>query len=263
MQQITLLIFAAWGYESQCFFRSMIHTMPEQPPETIGGGRNHRRSTISTISHDFRWSIVSTATVIGDRLHSHFVSTMALCSCVLTMFYLLMNCFPYSGFMAMSLVPGLTEESAGTYAGILSSSFMVGRAISSYPWGKIADVYGRKFVLVVSLLNSAVLSLAFGMSPTFFWAVACRFFMGLGNGIMLIARTSVSELARGDHELEARGMGLLMSMVGVSFSKCYFDCAAASLVILTLAKNCYVFHPFIYSTVCCWLQLWGVPSRNQ
>jgi hypothetical protein len=33
---------------------------------------------------------------------------------------------------------------------------------------------------------------------------------------MLIARTSISELSYGDHELEARGMGLIMSMVGVS-----------------------------------------------
>ena len=127
----------------------------------------------------------------------------------------------------MSLVPGLTEESAGTFAGILSSSFMVGRAFSSYPWGKIADIYGRKFVLIVSLLNSAIFSLVFGLSPTFSVAVTSRFLMGLGNGIMLIARTSISELARGDHELEARGMGLLMSMVGVSYailSQCFLLC---------------------------------------
>lgn len=206
----------------------------EDPPESIGGARRERRrSTISTISHEVRRSIVSTASAIDERLHSHFVSTMALCSCVLTMFYLLMNCFPYSGFMAMSLVPGLTEESAGTFAGILSSSFMVGRAFSSYPWGKIADIYGRKFVLVVSLLNSAIFSLAFGASRSFTWAVTSRFLMGLGNGIMLIARTSISELARGDHELEARGMGLLMSMVGVS-ENILCQCLLSSLFCSTL-----------------------------
>lgn len=202
------------------------------PVTTIQGGRNRRRrSTISTLSHDLRRSIASTATAVEERLHSHLVSTIALCTCVLTMFYLLMNCFPYSGFMAMQLVPGLTEESAGTYAGILSSSFMVGRAFSSYPWGKIADVYGRKFVLVVSLLNSAIFSLAFGLSPTFAWAVASRFLMGIGNGIMLIARTSVSELARGDHELESKGMGLIMSMVGVRSSHNVLWCVCGSIAI--------------------------------
>lgn len=130
------------------------------------------------------------------------------------MFYLLMNCFPYSGFMAMSLVPGLTEEGAGVYAGILSSSFMVGRAMSSYPWGKVADIYGRKSVLIISLVSAAFFSISFGLSPNFAWAVGSRLLLGLGNGIMLIARTLISELARGDHDLEASGMGRLMSMVG-------------------------------------------------
>ena len=60
--------------------------------------------------------------------------------------YLLMSAFPYSGFMAMQLIPGLTQESAGTYAGILSGSFMIGRLFSAYPWGMISDRYGRKFV---------------------------------------------------------------------------------------------------------------------
>lgn len=69
--------------------------------------------------------------------------------------------------MAMSLVPGLTHESVGFYAGVLSSSFMVGRAFSSYPWGKIADIYGCKFVVIVSLLYSAVFHWPLDYCPPF------------------------------------------------------------------------------------------------
>jgi hypothetical protein len=65
-----------------------------------------------------------------DRLHSHFMSTMALCSAVFTMFFLLMSVFPYSGFMVMHLIDGVDSESAGKYAGFLSSSIMIGRAFS-------------------------------------------------------------------------------------------------------------------------------------
>jgi MFS family permease len=103
---------------------------------------------------------------------------MALAASVWSMMYMLMSVFPYSGFMVIYLVEGVDHENAGIYAGFLSSSFMVGRAFSSYPWGKIADIYGRKFVLVVSLLSAAVLSIAFGCSTSFAMAMATRFMMG-------------------------------------------------------------------------------------
>ena len=55
---------------------------------------------------------------------------------------------------------------------------MVGRTFSAYPFGKIADIYGRKFVLVFSLIVSAIGSLAFGFSTSYSMAVAVRFLMG-------------------------------------------------------------------------------------
>ena len=60
---------------------------------------------------------------LQKRLHSHFMSTLALCSSVITMFYLIMSIFPYSGFMVMHLIPGVDHENAGLYAGVLASSF--------------------------------------------------------------------------------------------------------------------------------------------
>lgn len=116
--------------------------------------------------------------VVQEKLHSHMASTMALCVGMFSMFYLLFSVFPYSGFMVMHLVPGVDSENAGVWAGFLSSSFMVGRAFSAYLWGKIADIYGRKFVLIVSCVVSAVGSIAFGCSSSFAMAVTVRFLMG-------------------------------------------------------------------------------------
>ena len=106
------------------------------------------------------------------------MSTMALCGSVLTMFYLLMSVFPYSGFFVLELVPTATHDSAGIYAGFLTSSFMVGRAFSAVPWGQVADVYGRKFVLVITLIVSAIGSLLFGCSTSYTMALIVRFTMG-------------------------------------------------------------------------------------
>ena len=156
-------------------------------PSLAEGDKSRRRSTISNI----RQSMNDIAEQTREALHSHTMSSLALCSSVLSMMYLLMSAFPYSGFMALQLIPGLRHESAGTYAGILSGSFMIGRLFSAYPWGVISDRYGRKFVLLFSTASSAILMVAFGFSYSFPYAVCIRFFTGMCNGTMIAARVSV------------------------------------------------------------------------
>lgn len=159
----------------------------DDEPSFADGGKSRRRSTMSNI----RQSMVNIVEQTREALHSHTMSSLALCSSVLSMMYLLMSAFPYSGFMAMQLIPGLSRESAGTYAGILSGSFMIGRIFSAYPWGIISDRYGRKFVLLFSTASSAILMVAFGFSYSFPYAVCVRFFTGMCNGTMIAARVSV------------------------------------------------------------------------
>jgi predicted MFS family arabinose efflux permease len=139
---------------------------------------------------------------------AHTAATIALCLCTLTQSWLLISVYPYSGFMAIDLIPEVNEENAGSYAGMIASSFMIGRALSSYGWGKVADIYGRKFVLFASLGLSCFFSLLFGMTPTFGLALLWRFMLGLGNGLMGTVKTTISEIAHGNQELETRGMGI-------------------------------------------------------
>ena len=140
------------------------------------------------------------------------LSTIALCITVLTHSYLLISAFPYSGYMAIDLIPGVTEETAGSYAGFIAASFMIGRGFTSYAWGKWADLYGRTTVLYASLGLSAVFTLLFGFSSTFTRAIVFRGCLGLSNGLIGTAKTLVSELADGNKKLETRGMGLVMGM---------------------------------------------------
>lgn len=142
----------------------------------------------------------------------HYASTAAICMCTFTHSWLLVSVFPYAGFMVINLVKGTTEETAGTKAGLLSAAFMIGRAITSYGWGRLADTYGRRIVLFVSLVLSAVFSVLFGMSTTFGMAFLWRFFLGASNGVAGIAKAIVSETAKGDDTLETRGMSLSMGM---------------------------------------------------
>lgn len=63
---------------------------------------------------------------------------------------------------------------AGYYSGLLCSSFMMGRFLSSHFWGVICDRYGRVFVVVISLVSTVTMSVAFGTSTTFAWAYTSR-----------------------------------------------------------------------------------------
>ena len=161
-------------------------------------------------------------------------ATASLCISVLTHSWLLISVFPYSGFMALHLLPSLDEDNVGSFAGLIASAFMIGRALSSYSWGQASDVYGRKFVLIVSLGASCIFSLLFGTATSFPLALLWRFSLGLVNGVVSTAKVSVSEIAQGDERLETKGMGLVMGMWGWGF---IFTPALSGLLAEPLRQN--------------------------
>jgi MFS family permease len=144
-------------------------------------------------------------------------TTVVLSFCLLIQSYLLVSVFPYSGFLAMHLIPNLNEETAGSYAGLIASSFMIGRTCSSFEWGKAADRYGRVFVIKISLFLSAIFSIFFGLSPTFYTALMFRCLLGLSNGLIGPIKTMVSEYTRGDKNKETQMMAVVIGMWGYGF----------------------------------------------
>lgn len=145
------------------------------------------------------------------------LTTIALAAAMLVQSFLLVGVFPYSGFMAMQLVPGLNEETSGSYAGLIACSFMVGRTASSFGWGQISDKYGRVFVIRASLLLSAVFSILFGLSSNFYLALLWRGILGLCNGIIGPVKVLVTEYNRGDRNKETEMMGLVIGTWGLGF----------------------------------------------
>jgi MFS family permease len=164
-----------------------------------------------TIDHDLFKAADTTSTSTSTTTTAttkKAMSLVALCICTFTQSWLMISVFPYSGFMAIYLIPHITEETAGPYAGLLASSFMIGRAVTSYGWGQLADIYGRRCVLFSSLGLSGLFSFLFGMSPTYSCALVLRFFCGFSNGMQGIVKTAVSELAHGDERWETHGMSI-------------------------------------------------------
>nr|GMD42291.1 protein ZINC INDUCED FACILITATOR-LIKE 1 isoform X1 [Ipomoea batatas]GMD53275.1 protein ZINC INDUCED FACILITATOR-LIKE 1 isoform X1 [Ipomoea batatas] len=56
--------------------------------------------------------------------------------------------FPFIYFMIRDFQIAETEEDIGNYAGYVGSAFMLGRALTSVFWGRMADRFGRKPVII-------------------------------------------------------------------------------------------------------------------
>uniref|UniRef100_A0A7S4RB85 Major facilitator superfamily (MFS) profile domain-containing protein n=1 Tax=Ditylum brightwellii TaxID=49249 RepID=A0A7S4RB85_9STRA len=147
----------------------------------------------------------------------HTKSTIALCLVMLTNSCLQISVFPYSGYMAIHLIPNANEENTGRYAGLIASFYMTGRIFSSFLWGRVADAYGRTFVMIISSALCAIFSILFGLSTSFTSALVFRFLCGVSSGTMGPVKTSVSELSKGNQDLENKTMSLVIGMWGWGF----------------------------------------------
>ncbi|GJN07075.1 hypothetical protein PR202_ga24868 [Eleusine coracana subsp. coracana] len=92
--------------------------------------------------------------------------------------------FPFMYFMVRDFHIAKIEEDIGFYAGFLAASYMVGRACGAIFWGIVADYIGRKPVIVFSILSVVILNALFGLSTTYYMAIATRLVLGALNGLL-------------------------------------------------------------------------------
>jgi hypothetical protein len=103
---------------------------------------------------------------------------------------------PYMLFMVESF--GTSDVSFWT--GILVASFFLTQFLTSLLWQIVADKYGRRIVLIASLLGGSVFCSAFGASRTLFQALCLRAMQGVFAGAIGVARGSVSSFTDATNE---------------------------------------------------------------
>lgn len=101
----------------------------------------------------------------------------------------------YMFYQLKSFDQDLSDSDVSTQAGILQGAFTAAQFATAIPWGRVADAEwgGRKFVLLVGLLGTAVSCLGVAFSTSFAQAVFWRSFGGAINGTVGIIRTSIAE----------------------------------------------------------------------
>ncbi|OQU78639.1 hypothetical protein SORBI_3008G016000 [Sorghum bicolor] len=108
--------------------------------------------------------------------------------------------FPFLYFMVRDFHIAKTEEDIGFYAGFLAASYMVGRGFSSVFWGILADRIGRKPVIAFSILCVVIFNTLFGLSTTYWMAIATRLVLGALNGLLAPIKAYCVEVCQPEHQ---------------------------------------------------------------
>ncbi|URE39315.1 major facilitator superfamily antiporter [Musa troglodytarum] len=95
----------------------------------------------------------------------------------------------------------------------LGSAFMIGRVLTSLFWGIVADRYGRKPVIVISIISIIIFNTMFGLSTSYWMALVSRLLLGCFSGLLGPIRAYASEVCH--KEYQALGLSLVSSSRGI------------------------------------------------
>lgn len=102
-----------------------------------------------------------------------------------------------------------------TTIGVLFASYSLAQFVLSPVWGRISDRVGRKPVLVVTIIGSAVGSLVLGLAGSLTVLFVGRIIDGASGASVAVARATVADVAT--PEQRSRLMGLLGAAFGFGF----------------------------------------------
>ncbi|KAJ7359424.1 major facilitator superfamily domain-containing protein [Mycena albidolilacea] len=124
---------------------------------------------------------------------------------------------PFVLFMVKGFGEFTDDADIAFWTGILVSTFFLTQFLTAILWATVADKHGRRFVLVVSLLGSAVTCVVFGTCTTLEEAICVRLLQGVFAGAVGVARGSVSFVTDPTNEGRAYAiLGFCWGMGGVA-----------------------------------------------
>lgn len=99
------------------------------------------------------------------------------------------------------------ESLVGYYTGILGAAFFLSQFITALMWSNIADRYGRRITLFISLFGNAIATSLFGTCRSLGEAICVRLLQGLFSGAIGVSRSAVKDIT--DSTNEARAYAIL------------------------------------------------------
>ncbi|GAW09029.1 major facilitator superfamily MFS-1 [Lentinula edodes] len=114
---------------------------------------------------------------------------------------------PFLLFMVKGFGKITDEAEIAFWTGVLVATFFLTQFLTSLLWATIAEKHGRRSVLIVSLLGSAVTCAIFGTSTSLQQAICVRLLQGIFAGAVGVARGSVAFVT--DTSNEGRAYAIL------------------------------------------------------
>ncbi|KAL2871890.1 MFS transporter [Aspergillus lucknowensis] len=105
-----------------------------------------------------------------------------------------MSIFPYVYHMVEWFKVTGDDRRIALYAGLITSSFTFAEFSAGMFWGRMSDRIGRKPVLVMGLIGTAISMIVFGFAPNLPTAMIARALGGLLNGNIGVLQTTVAEI---------------------------------------------------------------------
>ncbi|GLB42109.1 putative major facilitator superfamily protein [Lyophyllum shimeji] len=134
---------------------------------------------------------------------------------------------PFLLFMVKGFNARWDEAEVAFWTGILVSTFFLTQFVTSLLWATVAEKHGRRSVLMISLLGSAITCLAFGTATTLQQAICIRLMQGIFAGAVGVARGSVAFITDPSNEGRAYAIlgfcwglgGVAGAIIGGSFER--------------------------------------------
>lgn len=119
--------------------------------------------------------------------------------------------------IVIPLVPLYAEEFGATVVqiGFLTAVYALMQIIFAPVWGRVSDRYGRRPVILGSLLGSAVAWLMFGFAPALWVLFLARILDGISGASYAAAQAYVADITTDEDRV--RGMGLIGAAFGLGF----------------------------------------------
>mmetsp|Transcript_65206 Transcript_65206/g.204335 ORF Transcript_65206/g.204335 Transcript_65206/m.204335 type:complete len:414 (+) Transcript_65206:152-1393(+) len=110
-----------------------------------------------------------------------------------------------------------SEESLGTFTGLLYTAPSCGMLLSAVVWARASNTYGRRWCLLLGLSSNVAMTMAIALCTDYWAIVGLRLLSGLLNNNLSAVRTTLRErFAVAGGEEERRAFSLLTVSFGVS-----------------------------------------------
>ncbi|KAJ5203866.1 uncharacterized protein N7498_004745 [Penicillium cinerascens] len=173
-------------------------TFDTPPPKSRGRPNSGQSESSGEASHDYHHDLTEHHT--QSPLPKKQMAVLAMIA--LAEQTALNSISPYLPDMA-STFPEVEPSQVGVYVGSIASAFALAQFGTNYFWGWLSDRIGRKPVILLGTLLTALCFVAFGFCKTLWQAIAVQAIMGVVNGNQGLVSTCLGEITDRSNQSQA------------------------------------------------------------